>query len=134
MVPMYTAECYWPGVTEAKLQQAAARAMQAAEAVAQQGVRVRYLGAVLFPDDQVVLFEFDSASADAVQRVSERAELDVARIVASLRIQDQSSRRPVEGAPGRPGIGAGLLVRDRLPFSMGTAETSNGPDETEEGP
>jgi hypothetical protein len=87
MVCMYTAECYWPGITEEKLQRAAARKMQAAEAVAQQGVRVRYLGAVLFPEDQVVLFEFDSVSADAVQRVSDQTELDVARIIASLRIQ-----------------------------------------------
>jgi hypothetical protein len=61
--------------------------LQAAEATRGRGIWVCYLGAVLFPTDQVVPFEFDSVSPDAVQRVSERAEVGAARIVASLRLQ-----------------------------------------------
>jgi hypothetical protein len=87
MVRMYTAECYWPGVTETKLREAGARAAQAAEAVSRTGALVRYLGSVLFPDDEVVLFEFDGPSAEAVQQASERAELTVERIVESVRIE-----------------------------------------------
>jgi hypothetical protein len=86
MVRMYTAECYWPGVTEAKLREAGARASHAAEAVSREGVLVRYLGSVLFPGDEVVLFELDSASPEAVRRASERAELSVERIIEALRI------------------------------------------------
>ena len=62
MVRMYTAECYWPGVTEAKLREASARAAHAAEAVSHEGTLVQYLGSVLFPGDEVVLFEFGGAS------------------------------------------------------------------------
>lgn len=91
MVRMYTAECYWPGVTEAKLREAGARAAQAAEAVSREGTLVRYLGSVLFPGDEVALFEFDGASPEAVRRASERAELSVERIVEALRIQGSNS-------------------------------------------
>ena len=91
MVRMYTAECYWPGVTEAKLREAGARAAHAAEAVSREGTLVRYLGSVLFPGDEVVLFEFDGASPEAVRRASERAELSVERIVEALRIQGSNS-------------------------------------------
>ena len=91
MVRMYTAECYWPGVTEAKMREAGTRAAHAAEAVSREGIPVRYLGSVLFPGDEVVLFEFDGASPEAVRRASERAELSVARIVEALRMQGSSS-------------------------------------------
>jgi hypothetical protein len=91
MIRIYTAECYWPGVTEAKLREAGARASHAAEALSREGTLVRYLGSVLFPGDEVVLFEFDGASPEAVRRASERAELSVERIIEALRIQGSNS-------------------------------------------
>ena len=104
MVRMYTAECYWPGVTQAKLREAGARAAHAAEAVSREGTLVHYLGSVLFPEDEVVLFEFDSASPEAVRRTSERAELGVERIIEALRIQGSNSNaaasQPPQGARG----------------------------------
>ena len=99
MVRMYTAECYWPGVTEAKLREAGARAAHAAEAVSREGTRVRYLGSVLFPGDEVVLFEFDAASPEAVRRASERAELSVERIVEALRMQGSNSSSAASPQP-----------------------------------
>lgn len=99
MVHTYTAECYWPGVTEAKLREAGARAAQAAEAVSREGTLVCYLGSVLFPGDEVVLFEFDGASPEAVRRASERAELGVERIIETLRIQGSNSSAAASPQP-----------------------------------
>jgi hypothetical protein len=91
----FVAECFWPGVKEADIEAADARARLSAEALAQEGDPVAYLGSVLFPSDEVVFFEFSSLSADIVRRVSELAAIPFARIVesvarsASRRSQDQ---------------------------------------------
>jgi hypothetical protein len=80
----FVAECFWPGVNDADIEAADARARLSAEALAQEGDPVRYLGAVLFPSDEVVFFEFSSLSADVVRRVSEQAAIPFARIVESV--------------------------------------------------
>lgn len=71
-------ERYWPGVTEADVLQAGA-ALQAAG-----GDDVRYLGSVLMPGDEVVLFRFDAASAQQVAAASEQARLRCDRVVPAV--------------------------------------------------
>ena len=58
---LYAAKCYWPGVTERQVQQAAACA--AAEATSGTASAIDYLGAILFPDDELVLCLFDAPRA-----------------------------------------------------------------------
>ena len=87
MVRMYTAECYWPGVTEAKLRGERAHApCTPEEAVSREGTLVAVPRFGSFPGDEVVLFEFGGAPPEVVRRASERAELSVERIIEALRI------------------------------------------------
>lgn len=70
-------ERYWPGVTEADVRQAGT-ALRAA------GDGVRYLGSILMPGDEVVLFRFDAASAQQVAASSEQARLRCDRVVPAV--------------------------------------------------
>ena len=75
---IYAAKCYWPGVTEPELEQAAARAMRATTNSA-----VAYLGSILFEDDELVLCLFDAASRAAVRTATERAGIPCERVMDS---------------------------------------------------
>jgi hypothetical protein len=69
---LFTAKCYWPGVDEAELKRAAARARRASSG---------YLGALLFPEDDLVLCLFQARSSSTVKRVSERAGIPCERVI-----------------------------------------------------
>jgi hypothetical protein len=71
-------ERYWPGVTEADVR----RAGTALRAAGRDDVR--YLGSVLMPGDEVVLFRFDAVSAQQVAAVSEQARLRCDRVVPAV--------------------------------------------------
>jgi hypothetical protein len=70
---LYAAKCFWPDVTEADLDRAAARATAEKEA--------GYLGSMLFPKDKLVLCLFDAPSRVAVKRASERAGIPCERVM-----------------------------------------------------
>jgi hypothetical protein len=72
---VYAAKCYWPEVTDAELERAAARASG--------DKRSGYLGSLLFPGDELVLCLFDAPSRAAVKRASERARIPCERIMES---------------------------------------------------
>jgi Protein of unknown function (DUF4242) len=72
---LYAAKCYWPEVTDAELERAAARASG--------DKRSGYLGSLLFPGDELVLCLFDAPSRAAVKRASERARIPCERIMES---------------------------------------------------
>lgn len=77
----FMAECFWPGVQPADVRALDERVRQSAT-----GTQVRYLGSVLMPQDEVVLFEFEGA-ADAVRRLAELAAVPFDRIVETRRMQ-----------------------------------------------
>jgi hypothetical protein len=66
----YAAKCYWPGVNETEFEAVAARAAENSSRDPRHGAR--YLGSLLFRDDQLVLCMFEAASPLAVKRASER--------------------------------------------------------------
>ena len=74
----FIVERYWPGVTESDVRQVAA-ALQAAS-----GADIRYLGSILMPGDEVVLFRFDAISALRVAASGERAGLRCDRVVPAV--------------------------------------------------
>jgi hypothetical protein len=80
MASRFLVECFWPGVTRAEVEAANARARAATE----RGASPRFLGALLVPGDEVVLFEFTAASSDEVLRTSRAAALPFDRIAESL--------------------------------------------------
>ena len=79
---LYTAKCYWPGVTESALRLAAAGA---ADPSGQATTRFR--GALYLPGDELVLGLFESRSPDAVKRASERAGMPCERVIETVWIK-----------------------------------------------
>jgi hypothetical protein len=61
-----------------------ARARRAAEAVAREGVAIRYIRSILVPEDETWFHLFEAQSAEAVERVVERAALRPGRIVEAV--------------------------------------------------
>ena len=84
----FIAECMWPGVTEAELVEADARAGARAIETDAAGEHVRYLGSLLMRDDDVVFFFFAGPSTKAIETVARRAELPFERIVSSIRVSN----------------------------------------------
>jgi hypothetical protein len=81
---LYTAKCYWPGLTEDELERAAANATREAGSASRRGTPVAYVGSLLFPDDQLVLFVFESASHTTVRRTTERAGIPCERLMETI--------------------------------------------------
>jgi putative methionine-R-sulfoxide reductase with GAF domain len=80
----YVAECFWPGVGKRDLNALDERAATAAGLLASKGRTVRYLGSLLFQEDEVVLCMFAGEEA-AIREVAAAARIPFARIVASAR-------------------------------------------------
>ena len=76
---LYTAKCFWPGVTEEELRRAAARA--GSETGERQTV---FRGALYFPGDELVLCLFDAPSRVGVKRASEAAGMPCERVIESV--------------------------------------------------
>jgi hypothetical protein len=76
----FVAECFWPGVREADLRALDERAQAAAAAVSGAGAEVRYLGAILLREDEVVLCRFEGGAV-AVRRAAEEAAIPFERIL-----------------------------------------------------
>ena len=79
----FIVERYWPGVTEADLRLTSA-ALRAAD-----GADIRYLGSILMPGDEVVLFRFEAVSAGQVGASSEQAGLRCDRVVPAVFLDEQ---------------------------------------------
>jgi hypothetical protein len=92
----FIVERYWPGVTEADVQQAAAALRAAA------GTGVRYLGSILMPGDEVVLFRFDALGASQVAASAERAGLRCDRLVPAVFLDGPDVRDPGARPSGHP--------------------------------
>jgi hypothetical protein len=69
---LYTAKCFWPGVTETTLRSAASRA----------GATFR--GALNLPSDELVLSLFESSSPALVKRASEDAGMPCERVIETV--------------------------------------------------
>ena len=86
---LYAAKCYWPGVTQADLEQVAERAK------AGPGTgngRVIYLGSLLFAADDLVLCLFQGPSRAAVIQASDRLGIPCERLMDSAWLGPGQSR------------------------------------------
>jgi hypothetical protein len=81
----YLVECFWPGVSIADVDELDRRVRRVAQGSRRRGVPVRYLGSLLVPGDEVVLFEFQAGSAQIVAATSARAGLPFQRVVRAMR-------------------------------------------------
>ena len=87
----YLVECYWPGVSEQKLSEAAARAQAAASQLRREGGDVEFLGSILVPADETVFCLFEGREAD-VTAASEQADMPFERVLESLRIDSTQAK------------------------------------------
>jgi len=76
---LYTAKCYWPGVTEDDLRDVADRAHQQDDA----GDRPRFRGLLHLRGDETVLSLFDADSPASVRRASESLGMPCERVIES---------------------------------------------------
>ena len=88
---LYAAKCFWPGVSEPRLRDAAA----AAEAHARTAA---FAGALYLPGDELVLGLFESASRADVKRASELAGMPCERVIECVWV---TPRRPQNHSSGR---------------------------------
>ena len=79
---LYTAKCFWPGVTEEELRRAATRARS--ETGERQTV---FQGALYLPGDELVLCLFESSSRIDVKCASERAGLPCERVIETVWVE-----------------------------------------------
>jgi hypothetical protein len=77
---LYTAKCFWPGVTEDELRTAASRAETGGATHADTAFR----GALYLPHDSVVLCLFESPSRGSVKHASEDAGMPCERVIESV--------------------------------------------------
>jgi hypothetical protein len=83
---LYTAKCFWPGVTEDELQLAAGRA--GSETGEQRDTTFR--GALYLPADDLVLCMFDSSSRASVKHASEEAGMPCERVIETVWVAPQT--------------------------------------------
>jgi hypothetical protein len=79
---LYTAKCYWPGITRTELEQAITRASSARSRAG--APEVNYLGSLLFSNDDLVLCLFEATSRASVKHASEQAGIPCERVMDSV--------------------------------------------------
>lgn len=94
MAQTYLVECFWPGITEPARDEAAVRAGAAAQQLRASGREVRFLDALLVPDDEVVFFRFAAASRSDVEHASTLADLPFERVTEYLEASETSDDGP----------------------------------------
>ena len=80
MTKTYLVECYWPAVSSDEISRAAARVGELAPS------GLRWIDAILVPDDEIVLCLIESSSAESVAVVSRQAGLPSERVVEAARL------------------------------------------------
>jgi hypothetical protein len=83
---LYTAKCFWPGVTEGELRLAAGRVGRETGAPPDPAFR----GALFLPGDELVLCLFDSSSRASVKGASERAGMPCERVIETIWVAPHS--------------------------------------------
>jgi hypothetical protein len=83
----YVAECYWLGVTRAKLAEAVSQAQEAAHELSREGDPVRVTGSLLIPADETAFLFIDAGSIDGARALGERAGVPFERIVEAIHVE-----------------------------------------------
>jgi hypothetical protein len=89
----YLVEVYLPRSRAHEARATGRRARAAAEALAHEGVPIRYVRTTYLPDDETCFHVFQAASADIVEEAGRRAELGRARVLPAVEISRPARRR-----------------------------------------
>jgi hypothetical protein len=82
----YAVECYSPAIDRQSVALSGDRAMAAAAELRERGRSVEYVGAMLFPQDEVVFHLFRASGPDLVREASLGARMEFERVVESIPI------------------------------------------------
>ena len=85
---LYTAKCFWPGVTEAELRLAVVRVRSRPN----QPTQAVFQSALYLPSDELVLCLFESSSRASVKRASEAAGMPCERVIETVWIAPEPNR------------------------------------------
>jgi hypothetical protein len=77
---LYTAKCYWPGISADGFEHVASTRLVGGSGSGS----IVYRGAILFPEDDLVLCLFDACSRAAVTETAQRARVPCERVIASV--------------------------------------------------
>jgi hypothetical protein len=83
---LYTAKCFWPGVSEHELRLAAARA----GSETWERPQTMFWGALYLPGDELVLCLFDSSARTSVKEASELAGMPCERVIETVWVAPDS--------------------------------------------
>jgi len=86
---LYTAKCFWPGVTDSDLRVAAARA---GGTTGERPPQARFQGALYLPGDELVLCLFESSSPGSVKRASELAGMPCERVIDTVWVAPRNEK------------------------------------------
>ena len=89
----YLVEVYLPRSRAHEARAMGRRARAAAEALAHDGVPIRYVRTTYLPDDETCFHVFEAASADVVEEAGRRAELGRVRVVPVVETSRRARRR-----------------------------------------
>jgi hypothetical protein len=82
---LYTAKCFWPGVTESEVRDVLERAAERPTPTSR--------GALLFADDQLVLCLFESETRESVRAASVQLGIPCERVIDTVWIEPGGLRR-----------------------------------------
>jgi hypothetical protein len=83
-MPLYVVETYQSRARTGQREQLSRRARAAVESLSRQGVAVRYVRAVLLPEDEMWFLFLEASTADVVVEVARRARLPFERVVEAV--------------------------------------------------
>jgi hypothetical protein len=81
---LYVIEAYQSRARTGQREQLSRRARAAVESLSRQGVAVRYVRAVLLPEDEMWFLFLEASTEDAVVEVARRARLPFERVVEAV--------------------------------------------------
>jgi hypothetical protein len=94
-VQNYLVEVYVPRSRAHEARATGRRARAAAEALAHEGVPIRYIRTTYLPDDETCFHLFEAASTDVVEEAGRRAGFGRARVVPAVDVNSsRKGRRP----------------------------------------
>lgn len=83
----YLVERYLPGLSEADVRSALARAQDACAELCDAGTQIRYCGSIFLPLEEACFCRYESDHPEAVAEANERAQLAFARITPGVAIE-----------------------------------------------
>ena len=90
-MPSYLVETFLPRGAAGERQARERSARSAADAMARAGTRIRFVGSIHIPEDEICLFTFEAASGNAVAITAESAGLEPLRVVEAVRSETEGS-------------------------------------------